>query len=136
MYSRIVSKNEIVENDYNLNLIKYVDTSLPEQKFDTNALLNGGVPKTEVEDEVFQKLLKKIDISSIFDIKDKDYFVFKPKIKSKAHLLELLKTVDKTVVKKFELLWDTYHQSLHEIKIEVKKSEEKISEILKKIGYE
>lgn len=48
-YSRMVSFREIGENDYNLNLPRYVDSSEPEDLHDLDAHLNGGIPERDVD---------------------------------------------------------------------------------------
>ena len=49
-YSRLVPKNEIVANDYNLNIPRYVDSSEPAEKWDMYSLMFGGVPNVELDD--------------------------------------------------------------------------------------
>lgn len=48
-FSRLVSRDEIRANDYNLNIPRYVDTSEPAETWDTYALMFGGLPSSEVE---------------------------------------------------------------------------------------
>lgn len=47
-YSRVVTKEEIRENDYNLNIPRYVDSSEPIDKYDLYSTMFGGIPKSEV----------------------------------------------------------------------------------------
>ena len=47
-YSRIAELDEIKENDYNLNIRRYADTSPPPETFDVRAILHGGIPVREV----------------------------------------------------------------------------------------
>ena len=49
-YSRLVSKEEIRENDYNLNIPRYVDSSEAPESWDLYSSMFGGVPKKELED--------------------------------------------------------------------------------------
>lgn len=49
-YSRVVSKEEIRNNDYNLNIPRYVDSSLKEESFDIYASMFGGIPKNEIHE--------------------------------------------------------------------------------------
>ena len=49
-YSRCVSKEEIVANDYNLNIPRYVDSSEKEENWDIYATMFGGVPNKEIEE--------------------------------------------------------------------------------------
>lgn len=49
-YSRIVTKEEIKANDYNLNIPRYVDSSEPEEKQNIYSLMFGGIPEDEIND--------------------------------------------------------------------------------------
>lgn len=48
-FSRIVSKEEIRSNDYNLNIPRYVDSSEDAEYYDIFATVSGGIPAPEVE---------------------------------------------------------------------------------------
>jgi len=48
-FSRVVPKTEIRENDYNLNIPRYVDSSEPAVSWDLYASMFGGIPKSELE---------------------------------------------------------------------------------------
>lgn len=48
-FSRVVSKDEIRNNDYNLNIPRYVDSSEDAEYYDIYASVIGGIPKNEVE---------------------------------------------------------------------------------------
>ena len=84
-YSRIVDLDEIKENDYNLNIRRYADTSPPPEIFDVRAILHGGIPVREVEDEYIQEeqinsdeaeVLKLLGITPVEDksgIQNTDY---------------------------------------------------------------
>lgn len=49
-YSRVVSREEIRENDYNLNIPRYVDSSEKAESYDPYALMFGVIPVSEVDD--------------------------------------------------------------------------------------
>ena len=49
-YSRIVTKDEIRENDYNLNIPRYVDSSDPTESWDLYSSMFGGIPNSELDD--------------------------------------------------------------------------------------
>ena len=60
-FSRCVSRATIRENEYNLNIPRYVDSSEKPEKFDVYATMFGGVPKAELaelseEFSVFESL--------------------------------------------------------------------------------
>lgn len=48
-YSRLVSRDELEQEEYNLNIRRYVDNSPPPEPQDVSAHLNGGVPLKEIE---------------------------------------------------------------------------------------
>lgn len=48
-YARLVDLNEIEKNDFNLNLPRYIDSSVPEDIQDINGHLQGGIPVADVE---------------------------------------------------------------------------------------
>jgi type I restriction enzyme M protein len=48
-YSRLVPVAEIEENDFNLNLPRYIDSSEPEDLQDLGAHLHGGIPADDVD---------------------------------------------------------------------------------------
>ena len=49
-YSRVVSKDEIRKNEYNLNIPRYVDSSEEPEHWDVYALMHGGIPKQELQE--------------------------------------------------------------------------------------
>lgn len=135
-YSKVVDMDEIRENDYNLNIRRYADTSPPPELFDVHAILHGGVPVSEVEDEYIQETLQGMDISPVFIRRDADYYDFKPEIETKEQIRNHLGVVDQSVVNQFERWWDKYRVSLHEIDAQVKQSEEVMQKHLNELGYE
>ena len=64
-YSRVVSRDEIRSNDYNLNIPRYVDSSEAAIKYDIYSTMFGGIPNNEIDDhqefwEAFPSLKKDI----------------------------------------------------------------------------
>jgi type I restriction enzyme M protein len=135
-YSKVVSMDEIRENDYNLNIRRYADTSPPPEQFDVKAILKGGIPVSEVEDEYIQETLNGMDVSCVFVRRDNEYYDFKPEIETKEQIREYLGDVDQSVITQFERWWDKYRVSLHQIDVQVKESEEVMWSYLKELGYE
>ena len=135
-YAKIVSIEEIRKNDYNLNIRRYADTSPPPEQFDVRAILHGGIPISEVEDEYVQETLQGMDVGSVFVRRDNEYYEFKPEIESKEQIREFLNTDEQSIINQFERWWDKYRVSLHELDAEVKQSEEVMWGYLKEIGYE
>ena len=48
-YSALVSKETIQENEYNLNITRYVDSADDPEKWDIRATMFGGIPESEVD---------------------------------------------------------------------------------------
>ena len=72
-YSRLVSKEEVRRNDYNLNIPRYVDSSDSGEKWDIYSIMFGGVPNSEIDElsnywKTFPSLRKEI-----FETKDIPY---------------------------------------------------------------
>ncbi len=64
-YSRMVPLSEIEENEFNLNIPRYIDSSDAEDLHDLTAHLNGGIPNRDIESlngywEVFPTLQKTL----------------------------------------------------------------------------
>jgi len=49
-YSKVVSREEIRANDYNLNIPRYVDSSESAESYDIYASMFGGIPENELEE--------------------------------------------------------------------------------------
>lgn len=47
-FSKLVSKQTLRENGYNLNIPRYVDSSAPAQHWDLHATMLGGIPNSEI----------------------------------------------------------------------------------------
>ena len=135
-YSKVVSMDEIQENDYNLNIRRYADTSPPPEQFDVKAILRGGIPVSEIEDEYIQETLDGMDVSCVFVRRDNEYYDFKPKIETREQIRDHLGDADQSVITQFERWWDKYRVSLHEIDAQVKESEEVMKGYLRELGYE
>lgn len=99
-FSRVVSKYEIRNNDYNLNIPRYVDSSEDSENYDIYASVIGGIPKIEIEkfesewsaypslkDEVFKKIndsyyeLKSENLKEIINL-NKDVIAFEENYKT------------------------------------------------------
>jgi len=48
-YSQVVSKQSIRDNDYNLNIPRYVDSSAASEVWDLHATMLGGIPQSEID---------------------------------------------------------------------------------------
>lgn len=135
-YSKIATLDEIKENDYNLNIRRYADTSAPPEKFDVRGILHGGVPVSEVEDEYIQETLQGFDVSCIFVGNGDGYYHFKDDVKSRDDIRTHLGTDDNAINAIFERWWDKYKVSLREIEKECAEADSKMNLYLVELGYE
>jgi type I restriction enzyme M protein len=142
-YSKVVTLAEIAENDYNLNIRRYADTSPPQEIFDVRAILHGGIPVREVEsDYIREEILEDFDVSTVFVKRDAEpsahgeYYDFKPEIDTKEAIREAVGDVDAKVVTQLERWWDKYRVSLNELDAQVAESESVMKGYLKELGYE
>ena len=89
-YSRLVGIKEIEDNDFNLNIRRYVDNSPEVEMEDVHAHLVCGVPKKEVK--LYQEHFKKFSISPniILINKDEKYLEFKKEIAEKSMIKEIV----------------------------------------------
>ena len=132
----MVDLEKIRENDYNLTIRRYADTSPPPENFDVRAILHGGIPASEVEDEYIQETLQGMDVSAVFELKDDDYYQFKTEIETKESIRDHLETEEQKVIEQFERWWDKYRVSLHQLDDELQEAEQVMNNYLVELGYE
>lgn len=136
-YAKVVEISEIAENDYNLNIRRYADTSPPPEIFDVRAILHGGIPAREVHDDYIQEeILDGFDVSVIFNKRDDNYYDFKPEIGAKEELRILVDDANASAIKQLERWWDKYHVSLHQLDEQVSTAESVMKGYLAELGYE
>ena len=72
-YSKVVSIESIVENEYNLNIPRYIDGQEKEDIQDINAHLNGGIPNVDIDDlEKYWKVFPTLKVD-LFAAKGEGY---------------------------------------------------------------
>lgn len=136
-YAKVVNFSEIAENDFNLNIRRYADTSPPAEIFDVRAILHGGIPAREVHNEyIEEEILEGFDIYLVFDKTNDDYYAFKPSITSKEQIREVAGDIETKVITQLERWWDKYQVSLHELDEQVTEAEQVMQDYLKELGYE
>lgn len=136
-YSKVATLKEIADNDYNLNIRRYADTSPPPEIFDVRAILHGGIPVREVESEyIREEILGDFDVLTVFVARDTDYYEFKPEIDSKQKIREVAGEVPSAVIEQLERWWDKYRISLKELDAEVAEAEQVMKAYLVELGYE
>lgn len=91
-YSRLVEKSEIVKNDYNLNIRRYVDNTPAPEPEDVRAHLLGGIPRVEVESYALRFKRFAFNSSTLFHPSSSDgYFIFSDETRDKATIKLLIK---------------------------------------------
>lgn len=78
-YSHLASRDEILKNDFNLNIPRYIETINEEILQDVDAHLLGGIPKENIEDlKVLQRLTPDILASSLKTVRNGYVELVKP----------------------------------------------------------
>ncbi len=74
-YSRVVEFSELENNDFNLNIPRYVDSSSKEDVYDIYALMFGGIPNSEIQGEMFSKYWNVFPslVGELYSPKDEEY---------------------------------------------------------------
>tara|TARA_R100000963_G_C4623711_1_gene90502 strand:+ start:83 stop:610 length:528 start_codon:yes stop_codon:yes gene_type:complete len=136
-YSKIVTLEDIAQNDYNLNIRRYADTSPPPEIFDVRAILHGGIPVREVESEyIREEILEDFDVTAVFVKRDADYYEFKPEIETREQIREVAGEADAKVIAQLERWWDKYRVSLNALDVQVLEAEKVMRGYLRELGYE
>jgi type I restriction enzyme M protein len=90
-YSKLIDKKQIaVENDYNLNIRRYIDNTPDPEPEDVKAHLTGGIPVSEIEMQ--QKQFNKFSFTdeTIFKNKNKHYRLFLNGIADKSKIKDCI----------------------------------------------
>ncbi|MCL1078619.1 type I restriction-modification system subunit M [Parashewanella spongiae] len=146
-YAKVVDISEIKENDFNLNIRRYADTSPPPEIYDVRAILHGGIPVREVQSDYIQEeILAGFDVLTVFTPRhsreggNPDYYDFKVEITSKEDIRILVDKsaidADSSVIAQLERWWNKYKVSLHELDEQVIAAETEMHGYLKELGYE
>ncbi|WP_374380962.1 N-6 DNA methylase [Pseudomonas fluvialis] len=84
--SDVVDIAALRDNDYNLNIRRYVDNAPPPEPHDVRAHLLGGVPRSEVAAKAALFAAHGLDPRDLLAARDERYFDFKPELASRADL--------------------------------------------------
>ena len=135
-YAMVASLATIRENNYNLTIRRYADTSPPPVRYDVTGLLQGGIPVHEVRDPYIQsEKLQGFDLSCVLVPKNADYYTFRPDITTKRQLRHRLAAAAPTVIQQCDHWWDTYHVALHELNEQIHQTEAVMQQHLQALGY-
>ncbi|MEU1998849.1 class I SAM-dependent DNA methyltransferase [Nocardia gamkensis] len=112
-FAKVVSRQELKENDDNLNIRRYVDTTPPPEPQDVRAHLHGGVPKTEVAAKSGLFTAHGLNVDELLVKRNADYLEFAARITAKRELKELIETntgvveAEAAVTRAIESWWKT-----------------------------
>ncbi|MGH3429868.1 MAG: N-6 DNA methylase, partial [Mycobacteriales bacterium] len=120
-FARVVGRGELAENDDNLNIRRYVDTTPEPEPQDVRAHLHGGIPKREVEAKAELFAAHGLDPARLFEPKDDDYLQFAEAIADRRDLKRLIEsgpgviTAETAVTDAIELWWKTEAANLDKL---------------------
>ncbi len=103
-YARPVPKAEIVAEDYNCNIRRYVDNAPPPEPHDVRAHLHGGVPKLEVKSltHYWQNYPQLKD--DAFVERDETYLDFAPVLTDKRDIADFVATHQSVVTRQEQFM--------------------------------
>lgn len=89
-YARVVPTDEIIKEDYNCNIRRYVDNVPPPEPHDVRAHLHGGIPLSEIESlgHFWQNYAGLR--TDIFAPRDAEYMNFSPSLAEKRDIAEFV----------------------------------------------
>ena len=135
-YARFVPNDEIkVKNDYNLNIPRYIDSSIPEDMQDIDAHLHGGIPEVDVDSmEKYWTLFPKLKEKLFSPLRDGYYKlnIDKDDVRSAVYADEEFSTYAESIDMAFDAWVNEVDNGLRNIDefVEVKKYIVELSEIL------
>ncbi|MDC4184201.1 type I restriction-modification system subunit M [Mycoplasma sp. K3] len=149
-FYRAVDRKEIIENKYNLNISRYVNTTESSDHQDIYAIINGGIPNTELNKwnnvwELFSSLKKELfketkkgyyDLNNndIFDLISKNKEVNEYKLNEKTTIQNLSNVLKTELIDKLdEQLKTKKNDSVDSFSLDILKDKvyEKINVIIK-----
>jgi len=119
-YSRLVDIKEIIENDFNLNIRRYVDNSPDPEIESVHYHIFGGVPKEEIE--TYKSQIEKLGftINSLLVEKDSITIEFRKDIKDKSNINGIVDS-HQGVTNKFSTYFEELKEWWSEVSEEIKK---------------
>jgi type I restriction enzyme M protein len=86
LFARVVSRDELRDNDYNLNIRRYVDSAPPQEPQDIRAHLNGGIPRHEVDAKQSLFAAHGLDARKLLIDRNDGYLAFADAVAARAEL--------------------------------------------------
>lgn len=111
-YARVVPTDEIIKEDYNCNIRRYVDNAPPPEPHDVRAHLHGGIPLEEIESlgHFWQNYAGLR--ADIFAPRDAEYMNFSPSLAEKRDIAEFVNRhagvlqANQTFITQLEAWWE------------------------------
>jgi type I restriction enzyme M protein len=91
-FARVVARTELAENDDNLNIRRYVDTTPTPEPQDVRAHLHGGIPRSEVASKAGLFAAHGLAPDRFFVPKDGDYVLFAGVVSERRDLRRLIES--------------------------------------------
>ncbi|PZS28064.1 MAG: restriction endonuclease subunit M [Pseudonocardiales bacterium] len=91
-FARVVDRAELAENDDNLNIRRYVDTTPDPEPQDVRAHLHGGIPVSEIADKADLFTAHGLAPDRFFVPKDDDYVLFADVVSERRDLRRLIES--------------------------------------------
>ncbi|EMX4399331.1 type I restriction-modification system subunit M [Listeria innocua] len=117
-YSHLASREEIVENDYNMNIPRYVESINEEISHDVDAHLYGGIPQANIDElKTLQTTVKNVLDNALKPIRDGYVQLEKPMDELTNEVLtdKNITTKSDIIRGKSEAFIELYWKKLHEI---------------------
>ncbi|MDN3351882.1 class I SAM-dependent DNA methyltransferase [Actinomadura sp. DC4] len=116
-FARVVDVGELAENDFNLNIRRYVDNTPPPEPQDVRAHLHGGVPKSEVRDKEALFAAYGVDAHSLFAERDADYYDFLPEgwERTAERIPSLTEPAEERLREAFNEWWNRHSKRIREL---------------------
>lgn len=117
-YSHLASREEIIENDYNMNIPRYVESIDEEIPHDVDAHLYGGIPQANIDElKTLQTTVKNVLDNALKPIRDGYVQLEKPMDELTNEVLtdKNITTKSDIIREKSEAFIELYWKKLHEI---------------------
>lgn len=130
-YSHLATREEILENEYNLTISRYIETIEEEIPHDVDAHLLGGIPQKNIDDlKILQSIVPDVLGQSLKEIRNGYVELLKPvgeisdDILSDSRIIEKSKEIESQAKTYIEKYWDIlrhvdYSSSLTQLKEEM-----------------
>ena len=120
-FARVVSRTELRENDDNLNIRRYVDTTPPPEPQDVRAHLHGGIPKAEIAAKSELFAAHGLDPAGLFVGRDESYVDFTNSLDSRVAIRTAIESdpgvraAESAVTGWIDLWWDAEEPRLDKL---------------------